>query len=621
MPSLRQAHSGLQSLVPVGLAFMVCLIAGVRSYALSEPPLNSRALQVRFIEFTGNEAIPAGELKKIMTTKEMRFRWFTKAHLDEQSLREDADRIAEYYRSQGFYHAEISRPEITPIGGNEVKIKIEIHEGPPMIISELELEVSGDTSVVEPNDLLKIIQIHQGDRFTTSGYQEIEKSIMRFYSNLGYPKAKVDLAATLNKATNQASVAVVVSPGDLCTFGPIHIEGNESVKDEVILRELTFHHGDRFDGSKIQESQQRLFNLDLFQFLDLTVEGLDEDTSVLPIQIVVKEAKKNTVRVGIGYGTDEEFRGQIQYQIRNFLGDGRRLQVNAKASSIGQLVEGEFLQPYLLTQQSYLTLSGGLENQDQISFTNRRVFVTPTYNYRWTDRFSSFLGYDLETNRLVDVKLVTPLRGLEDQEREEYFVSSLVTGNSWEQVDIPANPKKGIRFFETVEWAGSEIGSEVDFVKIVLEGRGYLPVGKFGVLASKFKWGGIRGLGTTSEVPIFKRFFSGGSDSVRGYPYQRLGPLDSDGNPVGGMTLVEGNAEWRFPVKKLFEGVLFFDFGNVFLNSFDVTWGDLRYTAGCGIRYLTLVGPLRLDFGYELNPPKGDYFSPLQVHFSIGQAF
>jgi outer membrane protein insertion porin family/translocation and assembly module TamA len=87
------------------------------------------------------------------------------------------------------------------------------------------------------------------------------------------------------------------------------------------------------------------------------------------------------------------------------------------------------------------------------------------------------------------------------------------------------------------------------------------------------------------------------------------------------MTLVEGSLEWRFPIRKSFEGVLFADVGNVYLRSFEVVWSSLRYTAGCGVRYLTLVGPLRLDFGYQLNPPDQDFFNRYQFYFSIGQAF
>ncbi|MGC8494714.1 MAG: BamA/TamA family outer membrane protein, partial [Syntrophobacteraceae bacterium] len=139
--------------------------------------------------------------------------------------------------------------------------------------------------------------------------------------------------------------------------------------------------------------------------------------------------------------------------------------------------------------------------------------------------------------------------------------------------------------------------------------------------AARLKYGAIEPLGDTSEVPIFKRFFSGGADSVRGYPYQRLGPLAADGNPIGGMELLEGSLEFRFPIKKTLEGAIFSDFGNVAPTLDSFSWQDNRYTAGVGLRYLTLVGPLRFDVGYELNPPEHVSFAPYQFYFSIGQAF
>jgi outer membrane protein insertion porin family/translocation and assembly module TamA len=191
------------------------------------------------------------------------------------------------------------------------------------------------------------------------------------------------------------------------------------------------------------------------------------------------------------------------------------------------------------------------------------------------------------------------------------------------QVDDPLNPKSGFQIFPNVEWASVALGSEVDFVKLSLEGRGYVPLGSFGTLAGKLLWGSIYNLENTESIPIFKRFFAGGSNSVRGYPYQKLGPLDQLGNPIGGLALVEGSLETRFPLPfyKSLEGVLFFDFGNVYEERLAIFDKGLRYASGCGVRYLTPIGPVRFDVGYELNPPDQQFFHPYQFYFSIGQAF
>ncbi len=620
-PVTKEGHPKVRLLLQLGLALFSLVLQTLPAQATQEGPSPSPAFEVRFIKFEGVQTIPSSELKRLLVTKEKFLSLFTKAPLDEKILSEDLERIQTYYRSQGFYHARVASHRVTPLFGNEVRLEIQVEEGPPMEVSTVTLLVDGEPAGPWHSELLRVMPLQVGSRFTTPAYQDIEKAAVRYLSDWGHPKARVEMTARLDKSTDQAAISVEVHTGPICYFGPIMLEGNENVADQVIYREVTFYPGDRFNGSKIQDVQQRLFGLELFQFVDLTVENMEAEGTTLPVRILVKEAKKQTVRVGVGYGTEDEFRGQLQWEIRNFFGDGRRLQVNAKASSIVQLLQTRFLQPYFLTPHSTLTVDSGIEHENQVSFENQKEYLDPVFNYKWNERLSSYIGYDLAANRLSNVKVQPVVQGPENQERENYFVSSLLQGNAWERVDIPANPRQGLRFFETVEWATDALGSQVDYVKLVLEGRGYLPLSKYGVLAAKLKWGGIHPLENTEYIPIFKRAFAGGADSVRGYPYQKLGPLDADGNPIGGMTLVEGSLEWRFPLPKSFEGVLFTDFGNVFERSFEVLWSNLRYTAGCGIRYLTLVGPLRLDFGYQLNPPDQHVFNPYQFYFSIGQAF
>lgn len=610
-----------QSFLNLALAAFLLVVWAPCARGAESPESSRETLQVRYIEFHGIHALQAGELKKVMETKEKRFRWFSKAPLKEADLNEDLDRIEKYYRSRGFYHVRLVSHKIVPLTGDNVKIEIEIEEGPPMVVSSVSLLVDGETEGSWHGELMGLLPLKPGERFEIPVYQDIEKVVLRHLGDWGYPKAHVDLKATLNKNTNLASASVSVEKGEICYIGSIKVEGNETIEEEIILRELTFKTGDRFAGSKIQESQQRLFGLDLFQFVDLSVENMEGDGTTLPIRVLVRAAKKQTVRVGVGYGTEDDFRGQVQYEVRNFMGDGRRLQVNTKASSLVQFLEGKLLQPYVLGPRTSLTVSGGVYHEVQESFENRKLVMSPVLNYKWQDKLSSYVGYNLEANRLLDVNVEAVSHLPVDEENEEFLVSSFIEGTSWDNVDDLLNPKKGVRLIENLEWASVGLGSQVDFVKVTLEGRGYLPFKKYGVLAGRLELGAIHELENTSDIPIFKRFFSGGSDSVRGYPYQRLGPADEDGNPVGGLSLVEGSLEYRFPIRDPFEGVVFSDFGNVFKRSFDFAFDDLRYTAGVGVRYLTLVGPLRLDVGYQLNPPEGEFFDPYQFHFSIGQAF
>lgn len=591
------------------------------SSSSSSPSAKSR--QVRFIQFKGTKAHSPGELKKVLSTKEKRFRWFSKAPLDEGVLKEDLERLEKFYRSQGFYEARVTDTRIEDLAGSDVRVVITVEEGMPTKVAEIHLQVNGEASGPWHDEMRRLLPLRVGERFTIPNYQGAEKAILGYAADWGYPKATVDMKARLDKSTHLGEVWFDVTMGPVCFFGDIRLEGNARLADEIILRELKFKPGERFSAGKIQESQQRLYNLELFQFVDLSVENLEGKETVLPVRVLVKEGKPQTIRLGAGYGTEDQFRGQVQWEVRNFLGDGRRLEVSAKASSLVQLLESEFTQPYLWDERSTLTVESGVKQEDQESFENRKVFVSPLLNYKWTERLTTHAGYSLEANRLLSVSVLPDALGPGDQENQDYYISSLLGGAGWERVDNAINPSRGLRFFDNMEWASIGLGSEVDFFKFTIEGRGYVPLNKTGVLAGKIKVGTIQELENTDDIPIFKRFFAGGTDSVRGYPYQKLGPLDQDGNPLGGLSLFEGSVEWRFPVRKFtsLEGVAFFDFGNVFEDSFEFFSSDLGYSVGGGLRYLTLVGPLRLDFGYQLNPPEGDFYSPYQVHFSIGQAF
>ncbi|MGA2405054.1 MAG: BamA/TamA family outer membrane protein [Syntrophobacteraceae bacterium] len=586
----------------------------------SQAPENKRKpqLQVRSIRFEGNKTIAASELKKILSTKEMKFRWFFKAPLNETVLSEDLERIQQFYVSQGFYHMQLISHEIEPLVGNNVRVVFRLEEGSPMMVSELNLKIDGPSPEQWRKDIVKILPIQAGKRFTTPGYKDIEKVAKRYLAERGYPKAKVDMRARLDKGSNLGTVLVEIEAGPVCTFGNVRVEGNESVSSNVIMREVTFHQGERFNASKIEAVQQRLYALDLFQFVDISVDDLEKETTVLPIRILVKQAKKQTIRLGIGYGTDDRFRGQAQYEVRDLLGDGRRLQINVKASSIVQMVEGRVTQPYFLDTKGSLIIDGGVMRESQISFVNMKEYIRPKYEYKWFDGLVSYAGYNFESNYLTDV-VIPP--SATDQEHQAYYVSSLIAGNTWDRADSILDPKKGWRILQNMEWAGSFLGSQVDYFKFTLDCRGYLPVLNLGSLAARLRYGAIEPLQGTSEVPIFKRFFLGGTDTVRGYPYQQLGPLDPSGDPIGGMALLEGGLEWRFPIRSPLEGVVFSDFGNIAHAVGNLSWDENRYTAGVGLRYLTIVGPLRFDVGYELNPPEPRPFLPYQFHFSIGQAF
>ena len=599
--------------VAVSLVFMG--VPSVLSAQTAAPPV------VRFIRFVGLKTFDAGRLEKIMETQAKRFRWGHGAPLDEAVLRRDLERIEKFYKSQGFYDARVLSHRLIRLGGREVILEITLDEGRPVLVDRVALLVDGAESGPWHDDLFAVIPLKEGRRFTTLDFEDTEKAVKRFLSLWGYPRADVWSTGTMDKEAKKAHIQVHVTLGPLCTFGAVRVEGNRRVETGLILRELTFRPGDRYRAKALADSQKRLMALKLFTFVDIQPLLEESSETAIPIIVTVKEAKSQTVRLGAGYGTEDQLRGRIGYEYRNFFGEGRTLELDAKASSLVRFFEGRLAQPHFLLDPLRLTVSGGVSREMQESYENEQYFLRPQVAWQFTENWLLNAGPNVEANRLVDVGLSPAAIRPSDQKGEEYYISSLVFGATYQRVDHLLDPRKGVQFFQRLEWGGTPTGSEVAFIKLGLEGRSYVPVDPLGVLAFRAKWGSIAELEDTTRIPIFKRYFSGGSTSVRGYPYQKLGPLDEEGNPLGGLTLLELSCEWRFPLKSSWEGVLFFDTGNVFESRYELLWDQLRSTVGAGLRYKTPVGPLRLDVGYQLNPPDQDFFNRYQIHLSIGQAF
>lgn len=603
----------------------LCLGVAISLQTLCGAPLldaqSANPPAVRFIRFVGVKSLDASRLGKIMETQAKRFRWGQGNPLDETVLRRDVERIEKFYKSQGFYDARVLGHRLIPLGGREVILEITVKEGRPVIVESVDLTVDNAPFGPWHDDLLQVIPLKPGRRFTSSDFYDTEKRVREFLSDWGYPRATVETQGSMDKEAKTAHIQVHVALGPGCLFGPVHVEGNRRVETALIVNELTFRPGERYRTKALHDSQKRLMDLHLFTFVDIQPQLDAPSEGEVPVSVVVKEAKSQTVRLGAGYGTEDQLRGRVGYEYRNFLGQGRKLELDARASSRARSFEGRLTQPHFLYDPFRLKVSGGVSREMQESYTNEQYFFRPQVTWQVNEHWLLNAGPNVEANRLLDVDLTSQAIRPSDQKGEEYYVSSLVFGATYQRVDNILDPRRGVQFFQSLEWGGSPVGSEVAFVKLGLEGRSYLPIDPLGVLAFRAKWGSIAELEDTARVPIFKRYFSGGSTSIRGYPYQKLGPLDDDGNPLGGLTLLELSGEWRFPLKNSWEGVLFVDAGNVYESPYALLWNQLRSSVGTGLRYKTPVGPLRLDFGYQLNPPDQDFFSLYQIHLSIGQAF
>jgi outer membrane translocation and assembly module TamA len=254
---------------------------------------------------------------------------------------------------------------------------------------------------------------------------------------------------------------------------------------------------------------------------------------------------------------------------------------------------------------------------DEPGFDQLQVRLAPRVERKlWPDVTAS-LGYNVEYDRLSNVPGETKQR-LEEF-RDQGYVSGWNASIQRNTAGDLLNPRLGSVLSLAVEQAGGPWQGNFTFYRAQFEAKKYIGFWARQVFATRFRIGAGDGFGDDEDLPLFRRFFSGGITGTRGYARHKLGPLTSGEDPIGGRSLIEGSVELRTPVWRELGAVVFFDAGAIDLEPFRYDLGELQYGTGPGIRYNTPVGPLRLDLGFALNPPAD--LPSWQIHFSIGQAF
>jgi len=536
------------------------------------------------------------------------------------AVNRDEKRLVKLYEEYGFFDATVTAEVKRLPESRTAIVTFEAHEKDPTNIQEIQLTFPDPVARQQwEKKLLQAISLKPGQRFILSDYQDAKDKLGMTLSDEGHPQNQVQGQVRVYKEQRRAVILFKVSPGPLVLFGLTTVVGNQRVAEKYILREAAYVRGQPFSLKALNDTQRAL--LDTGFFVSATPEPLYHETKddQVPIKILVQERDPHSIRLGLGWGNEDSFRVRVLQINRNPLGMGDTLTFEGKISSIYEGLEGRWHLPRFPMPQAGFTLAGGLEQRENEAFINRARFLRPSVEYKLRGPWSFFLGYNMERNTMVDLKAQVPDPGYEQQ---EFFISSLPAGLKYDSRDSLLDPKKGTYFRAEAETAFSAIGSELDFVRPVAEISHILPLTwrDRWYLAGRAKGGACFPGPNLDRVPLVRRFFPGGADSVRGYPYQRLGPLDSAGKPLGGEAFLEGGLEVRFPLYQELGGVVFVDAGNAY-EKIDEEVGSLRFTAGAGLRYQTPVGPLRLDFGYQLNPPTDAPISRYAVYLSVGQAF
>jgi len=599
-------------------------------------------------------------------------------------LAQDVGAIEDLYHANGFREARVTSDVRDSYEGKsgQLAVFLTVEEGPQSTVGKL--LVQGNSSI-PTSQLLDVITLREGQPYADTKIADDRTEITRTYFDNGFPDMLFEYTAAPDAVDpNKVNVTYTIHEGPQMFVDRILVSGLHFTKEFVVDREMKIRPGDSLSQEKMLDSQSGLYNMGIFNSVDMAVQNPDGAATHKNLNFQISEARRYTFNYGLGFQVQTGqpintqnaqttgaqapnpqgktgFSPQVSFGVTrlNFRGRDHTVTLQSKYGTLEKLALVGYDAPRWFDSE-HLALNFTTfyeETNDVRTFTARRLEgsaeIKETVN-KGTTLLYRFTYRRVSTDNLVIDPNLVPLFSQAVRVGMPEFTFIRDTR------DDPINSHKGT--FSTLDYgvASSAFGSEANFNRVVLQNSSYYQFHRRRWVFARSTRIGMEGLfGNTTFLPLPERFFLGGPTSHRGFAINQAGPRDlTTGFPLGGEAMLLNNLELRTPPLPLpwtgnnVSAVLFHDMGNVFSSVEDMTHNLLRFTqpdrsaclnptggscsfnylshaVGGGIRYLTPIGPVSLDFGYNLNPPvfpigdqnRSDTLKHFNFFFNIGQTF
>lgn len=449
-----------------------------------------------------------------------------------------------------------------------------------------------------------------GKKWRAQAVLDAEALIIANLGRQGRPFAKIlHRDAVLDRPAHVINVTFAVDPGPPARFGATRFDGLDRLNRSAAAALLDWTEGETVDMDKVEKTRLRLVEAGIFRTVTIGLEPPGAD-GLAPVVVTVGEAPPRTLGGGLTYTTGEGFGTKAFWEHRNLFGNREKLRVTGRFAQTGFGLTARAVRPDVRWRDVDLVAQGELQHDTLEAYDIDRAAVSGGLEWRVDPQLFLSGAVSLEQSHIQDVRRT-----------EDYTLLGLPLVARHDTTDDALDPTQGHRLLLGLTPYYDLLGPAGVFMPVTVTGSTYfaLDAEKDFVFAVRGGLGATLGPGTLT-LPADKRFYAGGSDSVRGFAYQKAGPLDDDGDPEGGRSLVSAGAELRWRVTKAIGIVPFIDGGSVFPTAYPDFSGDFFVGAGLGLRYLSPIGPLRLDVATPLlGKRKSDDI--VQIYISIGQAF
>ncbi|MER2538163.1 MAG: outer membrane protein assembly factor BamA [Azonexus sp.] len=584
------------------------------------------AARIKQINVVGATAFKEKELLGQMELTTPGFlTWYTKSdQYSRQKLSADLEKLKSFYMNRGYleFNVESTQVSISP-DKQDVFITVNVTEGNRFQVSSVKL--AGDFTIPE-DELRKLVTIKPGDVFSRERLNESTKAVGERLGKEGYAFANVNAAPEIDKEKRQVAFTIFVDPGKRVYVRRLNITGNTKTRDEVVRREMRQMEGGWYDSERVSASKLRLDRLGFFSEVVVETPAVQGTSDQIDVNMNVTEKPTGNLMLGLGLSSTEGIVLSGSIAQNNFMGSGNNVAIQVNTGKINTVYSFSYTNPYF-------TKDGVSQGFDVY---NRKVDSTSTavapykteslggglrFGFPISEKESLSFGVGLDSTTITTVS--------ESPQRYKDFVNTFGSTNMTIPVSINwVSDGKDSFLFPTrgvYQKAGLEVaipGGDLTFYRTSYQLQYYYPLSKTFTLLLNGDVGYASGYGDTTSLPFYKNFYAGGVNTVRGYKAGSLGPKDTNGDSLGGTRRVIGNAEmlWGVPgMEKSLRMGLFFDAGQVYGQGQNVSMGDLRYSTGISMAWISPIGPLKFSFGQALNKQEGD--KPESFQFQLGTTF
>jgi outer membrane protein insertion porin family len=607
------------------------------------------------VDFIGNAHLTTKELRKIMTTRKKNFFSFINHSglFKEDDFKKDLDNLRAYYNSKGYIDMEVRDVKYEYPGPGLMKVTITVFEGIQYTVGKIDFDGNTIFTKQELRNYqgFKVIRMDEGKIYSPRAYTPekkepneelptLENDIKRLtdlYGRRGYidyPIVTPERQA--NVESGKIDILYHIKEGSQSYVEQIIIQGNSRTKDKVIRRELLVAPGEIYDSVKVDYSKKRLENLGYFGNAN-GGSGVDispQDTTVpnrKNMVVTVEEKRTGSVTFGAGFSSVDSLLGFVEISQGNFdifnypyfTGGGEKFRIRLQYGLERQDAEVEFKEPWFLEQR--LSLGYNL-------FYHNATYLSTYYNQRWYGAsvslarafgpfWSGSITYTLQQFDLYDfASNSSPQLLMEQGTRSD---SSITLGMSYDNRDSVLLTRRGLHADFSAEFAGGPLWGQTNIYKFQADAQKYILLPYDLILMIAGSTGNADYYGNSTEVPLFDRFFLGGSRSIRGFGNRDIGPHDINDVPLGGDTMAYTNLELTFPIMDRVRGAVWNDMGFLDARSFHyssaIEEGDAA--AGVGLRLNLPIGPLRLDYGVPYKDEGWNHNNTGKFSFDVGYQF